>query len=71
MLFDYSKLRGMIVEKCTSVENFSKEFGKTSTTVGRKLSGKSQWTIDEMVIACNILNIPPNEVSLYFFCSAG
>lgn len=68
MSFNFSKLRGRIVEKCGTLENFSKEMEITPTTLGKKLSGKSQWTCPEMVKACNVLDITGDEMTSYFFC---
>lgn len=69
--FDYSKLRGRIVEKYESVEKFSKALGATSTTLGRKLSGKSAWSQDEIAKACNLLDISTDELTAYFFYEKG
>ncbi len=68
--FDHSKLRGRIVEKCGSIERFSRIIGISQTTVGKKLSDKSYWTQEEIMRACTILEIPSNELSQYFFCEA-
>lgn len=65
--FDYRKLRGRIVEKCGSVEGFAKALGITPTTVGRKLSAKSSWSQDEIINACDVLDIPASSITAYFF----
>lgn len=66
-MFDYRKLRGRIIEIFGSVEKFAKEAKMTATTIGRKLSGKSSWTQDEIVLSCDLLYIPTNEITVYFF----
>ena len=66
-MFDYRKLRGRIIEIFGSVEKFAKEAKMTPTTIGRKLSGKSSWTQDEIVLSCILLNIPTREITVYFF----
>lgn len=66
--FDYGKLRGKIVEKYGSIEKFSKAFGETATTVGRKLSGKNDWTQGNIIKTCTLLDIPIEEIAVYFFC---
>lgn len=65
--FDYSKLRGRIVEKCGSIDNFAKKIDVTPTTVGRKLSEKSEWSQGEIIKACEVLDISANEIAAYFF----
>lgn len=65
--FDYSKLRGRIIEKFGSVAKFAKAFGSTETTVGRKLSSKSYWGQDEIMTACELLGIMTDDIIQYFF----
>lgn len=67
MAFNYDKLRGKIVEHYGTIEQFSRKLGMTATTVGRKLSGKSGWTQDEIIKSCELLTISSNEISTYFF----
>ena len=68
--FNYSRLRGRIVEKCGNIETFAKLIDITPTAAGRKLSEKSSWTQDEIIKACNVLDIPANDITEYFFCRA-
>ena len=67
MSFNYDKLRGKIIECYGTIEKFSQELGVTPTTVGRKLSGKGGWTQDEIIKSCELLTIPVNDLSAYFF----
>ena len=67
MAFDYSKLRGRITEKCGTIGIFSKRIGISQLTAGKKLNGKSDWSQDEIVKACNVLDIRICEVPDYFF----
>ena len=62
----YNKLRGRIVEKCGTVQNFAKKMGKTPYTIGKKLNGKSVWKNKEMELACELLDISKPEAYLYF-----
>ncbi len=66
-VFDQSKLRGKIVEKCGSIDQFAAKLSITPTTAGRKLSGKSEWTQDQMIKACAVLDIPTTDIPAYFF----
>lgn len=67
MSFDYSRLRGKIVERFGTIESFAQKLGATATTVGRKLSGKSEWTQAEIIKSCELLQIPLPELTAYFF----
>ena len=66
-MFDYSKLRGRIVEKYGTVNRYAKAAKMTATTAGRKLSGKSKWSQDEIVLSCRLLSIIANDIPEYFF----
>ena len=62
----YAKLRGRIIEKCGTVQNFAVKMKKTPYTIGKKLNSKSVWKDKEMSLACEILDIPKCEMHLYF-----
>lgn len=69
MAFDYSKLRGRIVEKFGSISAFAKAYGITSVSMSKKLNGKiaiSQTDIIKMS-APEFLDIQPIEYHEYFF----
>ena len=63
----YAKLRGRIIEKCGSIQNFAKQMNKTPTTIGMKLNGRSVWKDKDMDRACRILDIQKCEVHIYFW----
>lgn len=63
----YAQLRGKIVERYGSIERFARNFGATPTTVGKKLSGKSDWTQSEIIKAVTLLDIPAENIPTYFF----
>lgn len=66
-IFDYQKLKGRIVEKKEKQENLSKEMGITKTTLNYKLNNKIPFKQSEIVTLCDILEIPENEITTYFF----
>ena len=68
MGYNYSKLRGKIREKFDTQEDFAKAIGKSNSTISKKLNNMSDWTREEMVRACEVLDIPLEDASLYFFC---
>jgi transcriptional regulator with XRE-family HTH domain len=67
MSFDYSKLRGRIVEKCGTLENFAKAAEISSHTISRYLNNKIPWKQTNINTAIQILDIPPEEIPTYFF----
>jgi hypothetical protein len=67
VVFDYSKLRGRIVEKFGVLSAFAKAMGFSDGTLSSKLSSKTYFTTEEVVSACEILDIPLEEIQLYFF----
>lgn len=66
MEYDYSKLRGKIIEKYGSQMAFSKALGVSFSTLNLKLNNKSEWTAPEMNRACELLNIPLAESYVFF-----
>jgi hypothetical protein len=72
-MFDYSKLRGRIREKFGTQALFAaamREAGLnfSDCVLSQKLNNQSDWDGTEMHTACVLLDIPPEEIHLYFFC---
>lgn len=65
--FDYSRLKGRIVEKCGSQKAFAALLGISECTLTAKLSCASYFTQGEMLRAMEILEIEPGFASAYFF----
>lgn len=63
----YAKLRGRIREKFGTNAAFAKAMGKSETTISAKLTKKTDWTREEMELACDLLDIPIAEAHLYFY----
>lgn len=61
------KLRGRIVEICGTQDEFAKKMGKDRSTLNQKLNGKRDFTQSEINLACEVLHIPSEEVTAYFF----
>ena len=64
---DYRKLRGKIKEIFDTNADFAKAMELYPSTLSFKLNGKSEWTTNEIVKACELLNIPLVDAHLYFF----
>ena len=67
MTFDYSKLSGLINQKCATRANFAKLIGLSERSVSLKMSSKIQWKQNEICRACHILVIPETEIPEIFF----
>jgi len=65
--FDYSKLKGRIVEKCGSQKAFAEKLGIEKSTLSCKLTGRTHFTQAQIFKATEILGIDPENISAYFF----
>ncbi|MET3616766.1 hypothetical protein ABID14_000386 [Peptoniphilus olsenii] len=66
-MFDYSKLKGRIVEKFDTYKNFTRYLDMGSTTFYSKMHNLSDFTSQEIFQICNLLDIPHKEIPIYFF----
>lgn len=67
MEFDYSKLLGRITEKAGTQAVFALKMNLSERSVSRKLNNKLTFRQDEIVKACEALDIQPDEIADYFF----
>ena len=67
--FDYSKLRGRIVEKLGSIKKYAELLGLSDTSIGNKLKLKVPFTQDEILRSTepDVLDIKVNDIPQYFF----
>ena len=65
--YDYSKLRGRIVEKKGNIKKFSSDLGISETSLSNKLNNKTSFTQDEILESIFILEIDNNCIKDYFF----
>lgn len=65
--FDYSKLRGRIIEKCGNYKTFANAMGLSSTAVSLKLCNKAYFSQTDINKAVDVLDIEPGSVGTYFF----
>ena len=70
-MFNYSKLKGKIVEVCGSQCEFATRMGVSERTISNKMQQKKWWKQNEMVKAMNILGVDESELREYFFCKQG
>ena len=66
-ILDYSKLKGRIIEKFDSQQNFSKSLGISERALSGKLNDKISWKQKEIEKASTLLEIDRADIGLYFF----
>jgi hypothetical protein len=66
--YDYSVLRGRIIEKCGSIGKFAEIFGISKTSMSDKLNNNSSWSQEDISKAVKILQIedPATVVKCFF-----
>lgn len=69
MSFNYSKLRGRIIEMYGSQKKFAKEIGIADETLSRKMQGKVYFRQDEIYKIANLLGIKMEQIDIYFFAN--
>lgn len=67
MSYDYGKLRGRIKEKCGTQDAFSEKLGIGRVSLSQRLNNQLEFSQDEMLKSCDILEIPRDEIPIYFF----
>lgn len=67
MEFDYSKLTGRIKEVCGTQGNFAKAINISEKSLSNKLNNQKRWRQDQILLACDALNIAGEDIKTYFF----
>lgn len=67
MPYDYSKLDGLITEKCGTRANFAKLVNLSERSISLKMNGKVGWKQSEINKACAVLGIKSKDIPAYFF----
>jgi hypothetical protein len=67
MPYNYSSLSGKIVEKFGTQYRFAEAMGLSEHTISQKLNKKQQWKQNEILKACELLEIRKEEIPKYFF----
>lgn len=67
MPYDYSKLDGLITEKCRTRATFAHLIGISERSLSLKMNGKLGWKQKEIDTVCNVLGIDFSEIATYFF----
>lgn len=67
MIFNSSKIKGLIREKGLTQEVVAKKIGIACSTFNLKLNGNVFFTQEEIFNLSNVLEIQKNEIYEYFF----
>lgn len=67
MAFDYAKLLGRMKEMGLTQSALATKIGSNSPTMSEKLNNKYTFSVKEIEAICRVLDIPKNEIGLYFF----
>lgn len=67
MAYDYSKLKGRIVEYFGKQQSFAAAMGWSERTCSLKLSNQVFWKQPEITKAIQLLKIDKNNIHQYFF----
>ena len=66
-MFNYSRLRGRIVECFGTSSKFASTIKRSNSHVSKVLNGKSYLGQDEIDLWCEALKIEQDEIGGYFF----
>lgn len=66
-MFDHSKLIGRIIEKFKTRQAFAEAMNMSASVLTSRLNGDTHFTDDEIALAIELLEIPPDEIKQYFF----
>lgn len=63
----YGKLRELIKTKFEKNDDFAEAMDLNPSTLSKKLNGRASFTGTEIECACNLLEIPKEQIHEYFF----
>ena len=66
MIFDFSRLRGRIVEKYGTCDNFAAAMEHSKVWLSSRLNNLVSWRAPEMREAAALLDIPVDEIPDFF-----
>lgn len=67
MAFNYSKLKGRIVEVFGNQGNFAKAMGYSERSLSLRMNGKVPWKQPDILKAISLLRLTENDIQDYFF----
>lgn len=70
IIYDYSKLKGKIVEMCGTQYEFANRIGLSDRSVSFKMLSQRSWKQEDIERAIAVLDIPRDDITKYFFVPA-
>ena len=67
MEYDYSKLRGRIIEKFVTIGNFQKHLNISNVVLSKKMNNRVRLSHDDITQWADLLEIPMDQIGVYFF----
>ena len=67
MAFDYSKLRGRVVEIFNTQSRFADAMGWSERTLSLKMNGFRPWKQPDICKAIRLLRLTADDIPVYFF----
>lgn len=67
MKFNYNKLRGRIVEKFGTIGKLAENVDISFESISKKLNNKVAFAQQEIMVLCKLLDIPIEDIGIYFF----
>ena len=64
---DYKRLKLKIIEVFDTQEAFAKAMKMSKTALSQRFNQSVDWRANEIMRACDLLNIPLTDVHAYFF----
>ena len=67
IIYNYSKLLGLMREKNLTQSELAKIVGISEVSLNFKLNNKSSFKQNEIAKICEVLSIPSDRLTVYFF----
>ena len=64
---NYSKLRGLAVEKCHTLSALAEKSGIRLELISLAMNGKREFSRSEIMKICETLDIRPEDIGIYYF----
>lgn len=66
-IYNYDKLRGRIVEKFRTIQNFSEHLSISRNALNNKLMNQTAISREDIIEWSGLLDIDPKDYAAYFF----
>lgn len=62
----FKKLKTALFANDIDQKMLCKKLGKSQTYITQRMMGRKPWTMDDVYVICELVNLPLNEVPIYF-----